>query len=85
MLVFVRTLYLLTDLFNTCIHACLQTIFFSLLQIYLHVWNESTVMKVVYNSNPKNAILFVILTCLIGRDGDEFFLPGFPLGFTYSI
>lgn len=29
------------------------------LQIYLHVWNESTVMKVVYNSSPKNVLLIM--------------------------
>jgi hypothetical protein len=55
-------------------------------KIYLHVWNESTVMKMVCNLNSKNAILFVILICLIGQDGDEFLLPSFfPLQFTYSI
>lgn len=34
-------------------------------------------MKVVLNLNPKNALLFVILTCLIEQDGDEFSLPSF--------
>lgn len=81
MSVCVRTLYYLQT-YSILLHTCLQTIFFSLYKIYLHVWNESTVMKVVYNLNPKNAVLFVILTCLIGQDGDEFSLPSFPLRFT---